>query len=127
MKKPKILVVDDNNINGELITAYLKNNFEVETTTNGELAIELVKRSDYDAILMDINLGEGINGIEATIEIRKFNSQTPVIALTAYSTEREMEDNIAGYFSSYILKPVDRNSLIAILEKSMNQQPLSPQ
>jgi PAS domain S-box-containing protein len=120
MIKPKILVVDDNKINGELISAYLKNNYEVETTTNGSMAIELVKRSDYDAILMDINLGEGINGIEATIEIRNLNIKTPIIALTAYSTEREMEENIAGYFTNYILKPVDRLSLISILEKSMN-------
>jgi CheY-like chemotaxis protein len=124
MIKPKILVVDDNNINGELITAYLKNNFTVENTTTGEMAIELMKRSDYDAVLMDINLGEGINGIEATIEIRKFNTTTPIIALTAYSTESEMESNIAGYFTNYILKPIDRHSLIAILEKSMNQPPV---
>lgn len=119
--KPKILVVDDNIINGELIAAFLKNNFEVETTTNGAMAIELVKRNTYNAILMDINLGEGINGIEATLEIRKLNITTPIIALTAYSTEQEMQENIAGYFTNYIMKPVDKNSLISILEKSINQ------
>jgi PAS domain S-box-containing protein len=119
--KPRILVVDDNIINGELIAAYLKNNFEVETTTNGAMAIELVKRSNYDAILMDINLGEGINGIEATLEIRNLNIITPIIALTAYSTEQEMQENIAGYFSDYIMKPVDKNLLISILEKAINQ------
>jgi PAS domain S-box-containing protein len=119
--KPRILVVDDNIINGELIAAYLKNNFEVETTTNGAMAIELVKRSDYNAILMDINLGEGINGIEATLEIRSLHITTPIIALTAYSTEQEMQENIAGYFTDYIMKPVDKNSLISILEKAINQ------
>jgi PAS domain S-box-containing protein len=125
--KPKVLVVDDNKINGELIFAYLKNNYEVEMTTNGSLAIELVKVSHYDAILMDINLGEGINGIETTVEIRNLNIQTPVIALTAYSTEKEMQENIAGYFTNYILKPVDRNSLISILERSMDKEPVNKQ
>jgi PAS domain S-box-containing protein len=116
--KPRVLVVDDNIINGELIAAFLKNSFEVETTTNGAMAVELVKRSEFDAILMDINLGEGINGIEATLEIRNLNITTPIIALTAYSTEQEMQDNIAGYFSGYIMKPVEKNLLISVLEKA---------
>ncbi len=125
--KPRILVVDDNKINGELIFAYLKNNYEVEMTTNGLLAIELVKVSPYDAILMDINLGEGINGIETTMEIRNLNITTPIIALTAYSTEKEMQENIAGYFTGYILKPIDRNSLISILEQYMEHEPVNRQ
>ena len=117
--KPKILVVDDNMINVELIIAYLKNNYKVETATNGEMAIELAKRTNYDVILMDINLGEGIDGIQATNEIRKLKIETPIIAITAYSTEKVMKENIAGFFTNYLLKPFDRNSLVDILEKSI--------
>ena len=98
---------------------------QIKATSARQVVEDAIKKaednSDYNAILMDINLGEGINGIEATLEIRNLNITTPIIALTAYSTEQEMQENIAGYFSDYIMKPVDKNLLISILEKAINQ------
>ena len=60
--------------------------FHVKIIDNGEDAIEKSKINNYDLILMDVHL-PGINGTEATSEIRKFNTCTPIVALTANLSE----------------------------------------
>lgn len=116
---PKVLVVEDNKINGELIFAYLKQDYEVDIAKTGFLAIELVKRSEYNIVLMDINLGEGMNGMQAAREMHKINKDLPIVALTGYSTEKEITTILKHDFIGYILKPVDRVSLYKVLEKTI--------
>ncbi|HOV10488.1 MAG TPA: PAS domain S-box protein, partial [Bacteroidales bacterium] len=117
--KHKVLVVEDNKINGELIYAYLKQDYEVDIAKTGFLAIELVKRSEYNIVLMDINLGEGMNGMQAAREIHKINKDLPIVAITGYSTEKEINAILKHDFIGYILKPVDRVSLYKVLEKTI--------
>lgn len=119
--KYKILVVDDNKVNGELINAYLKNNFEVDIATTGMLAIELVKRSDYNIVLMDINLESGMSGIQAAAEIQSMNDKLPIIAMTAYSTEEEIEKIMKKYFVSFVLKPIDKTSLQKVISNFLTE------
>ncbi|MEI6123003.1 MAG: PAS domain S-box protein [Bacteroidota bacterium] len=120
-EKYKVLVVDDNKINGELIEAYLKKYCVVDIANNGLLAIELVKKSAYDLIFMDINLGEGMDGIETACEINKLNSKLPLIALTAFSTESGIEKIMSKYFTSFLLKPIDKNALVEVLEQNIRK------
>jgi len=117
--KCKVLVVDDNKINGELINAILKQEYEVDIAKTGHLAIELAKRTEYDIILMDINLGEGMTGIQAAREIHKLKVNIPIIAMTAYSTEKEINQIMKNYFTGFVLKPIDKISLFKVLEKSI--------
>ncbi|HPS26590.1 MAG TPA: PAS domain S-box protein [Bacteroidales bacterium] len=116
---PKVLVVEDNKINGELIYAYLKQDYEVDIAKTGFLAIELVKRSEYNIVLMDINLGDGMNGMQVAREIHKIYKNLPIVALTGYSTEKEIAAILKHDFIGYILKPVDRVSLYNVLEKTI--------
>jgi len=120
--KHKVLVVDDNKINGELLNAILKQDYEVDVAKTGHLAIELVKRSDYDIILMDINLGEGMTGIQAAREIQKIKVNIPIIAMTAYSTEKEINEIMKNYFFGFVLKPIDKIALFKVLEKSIGKK-----
>lgn len=120
--KYKVLVVDDNKINGELINAILKQDYEVDLAKTGHLAIELVKRSDYDIILMDINLGEGMTGIQVAREIQKIKVTIPIIAMTAYSTEKEINEIMKNYFFGFVLKPIDKIALFKVLEKSIGKK-----
>ena len=69
---------------------------------NGEEAIENAKTNHYDLILMDVHL-PGINGTEATTEIRKFNTTTPIVALTAISLN---ENNIGNDGAKVLLKAI---------------------
>lgn len=117
--KPKVLVVDDNKINAELLAAYISNEYEVQITTSGEMAFELIRHESFSAVLMDIQLGEGLSGVETTNKIREIGINIPIIAVTAYSTEQEMEENFAGYFTDYLLKPIDRTSLVKKLKQTV--------
>ncbi|WP_304199127.1 ATP-binding protein [Flavobacterium alvei] len=111
----KILVVEDNKIN-QMITKKMLNNkgIECEIIDNGEDAIEACKTNQYDLILMDVHL-PGINGTIATQEIRKFDTKTPVIALTAISLNENREMLLSYGMNDVITKPfVPEDFYIAI-------------
>ncbi|WP_264560545.1 ATP-binding protein [Flavobacterium sp. N2270] len=101
----KILLVEDNKIN-QMITQKMldRKNIACVIIDNGEDAIEHMKTNSYDLILMDVHL-PGINGTEATAEIRKFNSTIPIIALTAISLNENREMLLSFGMNDVITKP----------------------
>ena len=107
LEDKKILLVEDNKIN-QMITQKMleKRGISCVIIDNGEDAIEDVKVNDYDLILMDVHL-PGINGTEATTEIRKFNSEIPIIALTAISLNENREMLLSYGMNEVITKPFE--------------------
>src|SRR5690606_28327090 len=78
-----ILIVDDNRINQVVTQRILEQKgFQCHICDNGKDAVERVRNQVYDLILMDVNM-PGITGLEASLLIRKFNKQVPIVALTA--------------------------------------------
>ncbi|MCJ7758418.1 MAG: ATP-binding protein, partial [Gillisia sp.] len=78
----RILIVDDNRINQVVTQRILEQkSFICEISDNGLDAIEKVRNNYFDLVLMDVNM-PGITGIEATVKIREFNKDIPVVALT---------------------------------------------
>ena len=104
-KDKKILLVEDNKIN-QMITKKMLLRKEMECTIldNGEEAIEVLKKNTYDLVLMDVHL-LGINGTIATQQIRKFDTKTPIIALTAISLNENREMLISFGMTDVITKP----------------------
>ncbi|CAH0334996.1 Sensor histidine kinase RcsC [Flavobacterium sp. CECT 9288] len=101
----KILLVEDNKINQMITTKMLFNKKVIcEVIDNGEEAIELLKISKFDLILMDVHL-PGINGTIATETIRKFDTITPIIALTAISLDENREMLLSFGMNDVITKP----------------------
>ena len=100
-----ILIVEDNKIN-QVITKkmLLKKEISCDIASNGTDAIEMVRTNTYDAVLMDIHM-PGISGEEATIEIRKFNTTLPIIALTAISLDDSLESFYAAGVNDVVTKP----------------------
>lgn len=100
-----ILIVEDNKIN-QVITKKMLTKKEItsDIANNGAEAIDLAKENKYDAILMDIHM-PGIGGEEATIEIRKFDKITPIVALTAISLDDSLESFYAAGCNDVITKP----------------------
>ena len=68
---PLILLVEDNDINSEVVFSFLKDVCVIERASSGEEAIEMASQQEYELILMDINLGIGMDGLQAAKEIRK--------------------------------------------------------
>ena len=113
----RILIVDDNKIN-QLVTQKILNEFKVKTTVvdSGKQAVDIIQSEQYDCILMDIHMPD-LDGYETTRLIRQFNTEIPIIALTASSTE-EVERKINNYeMNGYIMKPFITEDFIGTIHK----------
>ncbi|MCV6631488.1 MAG: ATP-binding protein [Flavobacteriaceae bacterium] len=100
-----LLLVEDNKIN-QVITSkmLLKKRITSDIANNGYEAIDLAKENTYDGILMDIHM-PGISGVVATEEIRKFNKDIPIIALTAISLDDSTEHFYMAGCNDVVTKP----------------------
>lgn len=100
-----ILVVEDNKIN-QMITKKIltKMGLGCDIVDNGEDAVEMVKNTDYNVVLMDIHM-PGISGLEATKRIRDFNKELTIFALTAVTLEDKMHEFDEAGFDDIISKP----------------------
>lgn len=119
LKNKRILIVEDNKIN-QIVTKKIleKNGIICHIAENGNEAITMVKENHYDLVLMDINMPLK-NGIEASTEIRKFNTTIPIIALTAVEIE-ELRNNIyMSGMNDIIVKPYDITKFITSIIKNI--------
>ena len=115
MPSLKILVVDDHPINRKLAQIIFESLGQQTTfAESGEEAIKKTKANHYDAIFMDIHM-PGISGIEASEQIRGFNKNIPIVALTADVFEIQKQGENHFSFSQYLSKPIDKTKLRAVL------------
>jgi len=115
----KVLVVEDNILNMELVLEILAVlGFEAKGAEDGKEALSAIEMEQYDLILMDIEL-PGMNGIEVRDYIKRKLSyeKVPVIALTAYAMKGDKERLIASGFDDYMAKPLDVAEFIKKLDK----------
>jgi PAS domain S-box-containing protein len=122
---PWVLLVEDNLVNKELTEFFLRKTCRVDYAPDGASAIEKVKAKKYVAILMDINLGYGMNGIEATKEIRKIKGyrEVPIIAVTGYTMSGDKDSLIAQGCTHYLSKPFDQASILEIMNSILHNSP----
>jgi len=123
-EKPLLLYVEDDKTSQEIVKIYLKNYFNIEIADNGNSALEMVKAKTYDAFLMDINLGRGMNGIAVTKEIRKMPEylDIPIIAITAFAMKGDKEEFIESGCTSYISKPFSQADLVSLLKDTIKRK-----
>jgi CheY-like chemotaxis protein len=119
-----VLLVEDDESNAHLISAYLKPFCRVEHVPDGESAVNLCRTEKFDAVLMDINL-KGINGIDAHEQIRRINDHyntIPVIAVTALAMSGDKEKFLSLGFTQYLSKPFERSHLLSLLSSAVSKQ-----
>ncbi|MFO7828313.1 MAG: transporter substrate-binding domain-containing protein [Bacteroidales bacterium] len=116
--KKTILIAEDEESNYKFLAMLLKNKgMNLLKAVNGNEAIELCKtRDDIDLILMDIKM-PGMNGLEATMEIKKIKPTIPVIIQTAYAMQNDERLSLQAGCDDYISKPIKREKLLSILDK----------
>ncbi|MBL7911959.1 MAG: PAS domain S-box protein [Bacteroidia bacterium] len=114
----KILLVEDNEINRLVAQNTFKYyNCVVEEAVNGLDALEKLKQTTYDIILMDIQMPE-MDGLQATQKIRhELNIKTPILALTANAFKSEIEKCKHAGMNDYITKPFEEIELIKLISK----------
>jgi CheY-like chemotaxis protein len=115
---PTLLLVEDNYINSDVTIMFLKGICKVDHTIDGENAINMASLKKYDAILMDINLGGKMNGIEALKEIRSISDYetTPIVALTGYAMGGDKEKLISEGFDDYMSKPFEKEDIVNLVK-----------
>ncbi|MEJ5350786.1 MAG: PAS domain S-box protein [Melioribacteraceae bacterium] len=120
-RKPKILSIEDNLLNAELVSLFLRDICNVDSAHNYSQAMEKIKNNKYEAVLVDINLGNGPSGIDFAKEIRKYHAykNTPLIAITGYALLRDEKKLLNDGFDYYLAKPYDKEELIDILMQAI--------
>lgn len=111
----KILIVEDNIIN-QLITKKIieKNNYKCSVVNDGFTAIDLLKKEEFDVVLMDINMPL-MNGFETTRRIRSIGILTPIVALTAFDKDEIADEAISSGMNDIIIKPFESEKLFKII------------
>ncbi|GER58869.1 histidine kinase [Patiriisocius marinus] len=119
LQDKKILVAEDNRIN-QIVTKKIleKKGVICSIAENGDEAVNLIKNNHFDLILMDLNMPI-MNGFEATIETRKFNSTIPIIALTAVEVEEVRNEIYAAGMDDIIVKPYDDSQFTRIILENL--------
>ena len=117
----KILVTEDDQVNFYFLRVILTRagHTIIHAITGTEAVVISRQNPDIDIILMDIRLPD-MDGYEATREIRKFNPEIPIIALTAYAIEGDREKALEAGCTDYLAKPVKKEELIRTLNKYNN-------
>lgn len=118
---PSILVVEDNSANSLLVQMLLKDTCEVDIAQSGMEALDKVSEKKYSLILMDINLGGGIDGIETLHRIRKNKAleKIPVIAVTAYAMYGDREKFLIEGFDDYLAKPYTLERINNVIQQNI--------
>lgn len=120
-KGMRVLVAEDNPVNQKLISRLLeKRGYEVVIVGNGHDAVDAYERSNFDLVLMDVQM-PGMDGMEATTEIREREIGTTrhqrIIALTAHAMKGDMERCLAAGMDGYLSKPIRVQELDALLAR----------
>jgi CheY-like chemotaxis protein len=111
----RILLVEDVEVNRMIVSALLEDTgCIIDEAENGQVAVNMVKNAPYSLILMDMQMPV-MDGLTATREIRKFNKDIPIIAMTANAFKEDAEACIAAGMNAHVAKPIDSDSFMALL------------
>jgi CheY-like chemotaxis protein len=113
----RILYVEDDEISVKYVSTITKSLYNIDAAKDSDEALNKIKQNKYDAILMDINLRRGMDGLELTKVIRKVDGykSTPIVAITAFAMGREKEEFLAKGMTHYLSKPFVKNQLLSLL------------
>jgi adenylate cyclase len=119
VQKPDILVVDDDELNLEMMNAYLEDTYQVSTTHSGEIAIERARKKPPHCILMDVRMS-GMSGYDTT-RILKEDTQTratPILIVTGFRDDKSIQQAIDAGADDILFKPIN-GSLMLLRVKRM--------
>jgi signal transduction histidine kinase/DNA-binding response OmpR family regulator len=119
-RRLRILVVDDNGVNQQVAVGLLsKMGHRADVADDGDQAVELAARGDYDLVLMDMQMPR-VDGLMATRLIRALpppKNAIPIIAMTANAMVGDRETCLAAGMDDYVSKPIDRHRLREMLAR----------
>lgn len=119
----KILIAEDEVTHQKYLEYILSGSYQLQFAANGTQALQLAREHDFAAILLDINLGKEMNGLELLREMRKipFHQRTPVAAVTANVLKGDEDKLLREGFDYYLAKPFRIKEVKLLVEKMIRQ------
>ncbi len=120
---PRVLVVEDDFDSSEVAKVYLGAFYDVVIVDSGEKAMDELKKSAFDLVLLDISLGPGMDGVKTLKAIRKdaASKSVPVIALTAHALRGDADYYLSQGFSAYMPKPYKKKDLLTVVANYLRE------
>jgi len=117
----RILIVEDNPVNLDLVMQLLEDDYELLTAEDGQSGIDLALAERPDLILLDLSLPKK-SGWEVCKELREVlgASVMPIVALTAHAIKGDREKALRIGFDDYITKPIDEDLLYDTVERYLS-------
>lgn len=97
--------------------------YDIDTCSNGNDTIDLVRQNSYDIIFLDENM-PGLSGIETLRQIREIRSDIPVVMITKSEEEDLMEAAIGSEIAYFLIKPVKPKQILLTIKKIVDQKRL---
>lgn len=115
--KFNLLLLEDDFIAQKIIKRFLKDIGEVDIVSKVEDALQASSNKNYDAFLIDINLGEKLTGIDFVESLKEdaSNKDKPKIVVTAYAMKEDRERLLSLGFTHYISKPFVKNEIVQLV------------
>ena len=118
LRDARILVVDDNEVNLQIARELLEEiGLQVDLAENGDAALEKVRSTAYDLVLMDMQMPV-MDGLEATRAIRAMPGRAglPIVAMTANAMTQDRDQCLAAGMNDFLAKPIDPVRLLALVQ-----------
>ena len=116
----KILIAEDNDSNYILMTYILKKYYQFERAKNGQEAVEMAEKGEYDLVLMDIKMPV-MDGLEATKTIKEKLPELPVVALTANAFDSDRQLALEAGCNDFLSKPVSSELCLQTIKKYLGE------
>jgi CheY-like chemotaxis protein len=124
MRKTRILWTDDEiAVLKSHIIFLTEKGYEIDTCSNGNDTIDLIKKNNYDLLFLDENM-PGLSGIETLKIIKEIKPEIPIIMITKSEAEEIMEAAIGSEIADYLIKPVKPNQILLTIKKNLDQKRL---
>lgn len=122
MQSAKILIVDDELIMRESLAGWLeRDGHEVEKTASGEEALEILRESRFDILLVDIKM-EGMSGLDVLKQVKESDPDVEIVMITAYGSIATAIEAMKNGAYDYLLKPFEPDELGILIEKIIEHQ-----
>ncbi len=120
---PEVLLVDDDQIVYRIVSKYLVERCNMDYARDGRRALSAVVKKHYDIILLDINLGIGLTGLQVAKRMRQMPEykNTPIVAITAYAMMGDKERALKSGCTFYQSKPFTRADMITVFNQCLQR------
>jgi two-component system, sensor histidine kinase and response regulator len=125
INRPKVLVVDDEELSQDFLRFFLSKKFDVYTCGKVTDFYNLVSKIDFDLVLMDVFLRDSKDGIQLTRELKQNEKyrDVPIFVITAHNTTKDRSEAITAGAVKFLTKPVDGKYLLLCIEEVLAKQP----